>query len=70
MKRLLGAHVESSHIVLRYMDGIIAQMRAAQMPNRKTISALDDDVVVVPPTPEERKLNAKPSPSTRPTPRQ
>jgi hypothetical protein len=32
MKRLLGAHVESSHTVLRYMGGI------AQMPNRKTIS--------------------------------
>jgi hypothetical protein len=34
MKRLLGAHVESSHTVLRYVGGI-AQIRAAQMPNRK-----------------------------------
>jgi hypothetical protein len=34
MKRLLGAHDESSHTVLRYM-GDIAQMCAAQIQNRK-----------------------------------
>jgi hypothetical protein len=37
MKRLLGAHVKSSHTVLRYMGGI-AQTRAAQTPKSKTIS--------------------------------
>jgi hypothetical protein len=69
MKRLLGAHVESSHTELRYKGGIIAQMRAAQMQNRKTISVLLVDVVDVSPTPEETSLNAKPYSSTRPTPR-
>jgi hypothetical protein len=58
--------------VLRYMGGTAAPKRAARVSNRKlSLSGLADDVVVVVPrTPEERSLNAKPSPSTRPTPRQ
>jgi hypothetical protein len=68
MNRLLDAHVESSHtVVLRYM-GRIAQMRAAQMPNRKLSLLLL--LILFPPTPEERSLNAKPYSSARPTPRQ
>jgi hypothetical protein len=54
MKRLLGAHVESSHIVLRYMGGIIAQTRAAQMQNRK-LSPLMLLFLLFPSTPERKK---------------
>jgi hypothetical protein len=73
MKRLLSAHVESSHIVLRYMGGIIAQTRAAQMQNRKLslflLLMLLFLFVFHQPLKKE-SLNAKPYPSTRPTPRQ
>jgi hypothetical protein len=63
MNRLLDAHVESSHtVVLRYMG------RIAQMPNRKLSLLLL--LILFPPTPEERSLNAKPYSSARPTPRQ
>jgi hypothetical protein len=59
--------------VLRYMGGTAAPKRAARVSNRKlslfSVVELADDVVDVPRTPEERSLNAKPSPSTRSTPR-
>jgi hypothetical protein len=67
MKRLLGAHVESSHTVLRSMGGIIAQMRAAQMRNGKLFLLL---LLLFCQSLKERSLNVKPYPSTRPTPRQ
>jgi hypothetical protein len=64
MKCLLGAHVESSYTVLRYMGGIVAQTRSAQMLNRKL--SLLILMLLFAPTPEERSINAKPSLSTRP----
>jgi hypothetical protein len=71
-ERLLSAHVKSSHASTKVHGRYCSAEARCALIESKTISLseLADDVVDVPRTPEERSLNAKPSPSTRSTPRQ
>jgi hypothetical protein len=71
MKRLLDAHVKSSHASTKVHGRYCSVEARCALIESKTISldVVVVVVVVVPPTPKERNLNAKPSPSTRSTPR-
>jgi hypothetical protein len=57
MKRLLDAHVESSHASTKVHGRYCSAEARCALVESKTISVVDDVVVVVdvPPTPEERK---------------
>jgi hypothetical protein len=71
MKRLLGAHVKSSHASTKVHGRYCSAEARCALIESKTISVVVVLVVVLrQPLKERRSLNTKPYPSTRSIPRQ